>query len=188
MLSKYFIGINWADFLIMGIIARMCYIGIRTGIGVELFKLFSLWLSTVVAYQLYTTPLSDYLNTKVPALPLDAGDVFVFCATLTGITLLVRIIRESFLLLIKIDAQDTFNKWGGLVLGAFRGFWIASIALYIMTISTVQYLETSAKSSLFGHKVIYFASSAYKGSYDVLISKFFPGLEINPEVEKALER
>ena len=188
MLAKYFIGINWVDFLIFGFIARMCFIGIKTGAGIELFKVFNLWVCTVIAYQLYTTPLSDYLNTRLPALPLDAGDVFVFCATITIITILMRIIRESFFLLIKIEAQDTFNKWAGLVLGALRGIWISSIALYIMTISTVEYLEVSAKSSLFGHRVIYMAPSIYKGSYDLLISKFFPSLGVNPEVEKALER
>lgn len=188
MLSKYFIGINWADFIIIGAIARMCFIGTKTGIGIELFKLFSLWLATVVSYQLYTTPLSDYLNTRLPALPLDAGDVFVFCASIAAITVLLRIIRESFFLLVKIEAEDALNKWGGFLLGALRGVWVASIALYIMTISTVEYLEVSAKSSLFGHRIINFAPSIYKGSHDILISKFFPGLEINPEVQKALER
>ncbi len=188
MLTKYFIGINWVDFIIIGAIARMCFIGTKTGIGIELFKLFSLWLSTVIAFQLYTTPLSDYLNTKIPALPLDAGDVFVFVASIAVITVLVRVIRESFFLLVKIETQDTLNQWGGFILGAFRGLWVASIALYIMTISTVEYLEVSAKSSLFGHKVINLAPSIYKGSHDILISKFFTGLEINPEVEKALAR
>ena len=188
MLAKYLIGLNWVDFVIIGIIARMCYIGIKTGIGIELFKLFGLWLATVIAYQLYTTPLSDFLNTRLPALPLDAGDVFVFCVVVAVITVLLRIIRESFFLLVKIESQDLFNKWGGLFLGALRGFWISSIVLYVMTISTVEYLETSAKSSLFGHKAIYFAPSVYEGSHKILISKFFSHLEVNTEVQRALER
>ncbi len=188
MFAKYFIGINWADFLMIAIIARTCFIGVQTGLGIELFKLFSLWLATIIAYQTYTTPLSDYLNTKLPALPLDAGDVFVFCVVIALITIAVRIIRESFFLLVKIETKDSFNKISGFLFGLLRGVWVSSIALYIMTISTVEYLEVSAKSALFGHKVLYMAPSIYKGSYDGLITKFIPKLKINPEVDKALER
>ena len=72
MLSKYLVGINWADFLIIGLIARMCFIGIKTGIGIELFKLLNLWLVTVISFHVYTTPLSDYLNQRLPALPSSA--------------------------------------------------------------------------------------------------------------------
>jgi uncharacterized membrane protein required for colicin V production len=188
MLAKYLVGINWTDFIIIGIIARMCYIGIKTGLGIELFKLFGLWLATIIAYQAYTTPLSDFLNEKLPALPLDAGDVFVFVVVIAVITLVLRAIRESFFLLVKIETQDTLNKVTGFLSGALRGFWISSLVLYVMTISTVQYLETSAKSSLFGHKIIVFAPAVYKGSYNYLISKFFQKMDINPEVDRALER
>ncbi len=188
MLTKYLVGINWADFLVIGIILRMCYIGIRTGTGIELFKLLNLWFVTVIAFHIYTTPLSDYLNTKVPALPLDAGDVFVFCCLLTVITLLFRILRESFFLLIKIEAKSSIDRWVGLFIGCLRGFWIASIALYIMTISTVSYLEMSAKSSLLGHKILRMAPSIYKNSVSGFVNKILPFGEPNEEVDRALER
>lgn len=188
MLTKYFIGINWVDFLLIALVLRMAYIGFRTGIGIELFKLFGLWLATILSYQFYTTPLSDFLNTKVPALPLDVGDVFVFVVVVIAVTIVVRIIRESFFLLVKIEGQNSFNKWGGLAVGCLRGLWIASLCLFIMTISTVEYLEVSAKSSLFGNNLINLAPSIYRGSYEGLILKFTPGGKINEEVFKAVER
>ena len=189
MLSKYLIGLNWVDFLVIGIIGRMCFIGIKTGAGIELFKLLSLWFVTIVSFHTYTTPLSDYLNTKVPALPLDAGDVFVFCVLITVITLLFRVIRESFFLLVKIEAHNAVDKWVGLLVGALRGFWIASIALFIMTISTVGYLETSAKCSLIGHNVLYMAPNIYRGSAEGFISKIIPAYgQPNEEVFKAVDR
>lgn len=187
MLTRYFVGINWVDFLIIGLILRACYIGIKTGIGIELFKLFSLWLVTAIAFHIYTTPLSDMLNEKLPALPLDAGDCFVFVALVVIITLIIRIVRESFFLLIKIEAKNVLDKWMGLAIGLLRGLWMASIMLFIMVISTVQYLEISAKSSLFGHKLVYFAPTIYKASYEGLVSRFTSG-NINPEPFKALER
>lgn len=188
MLSKYVVGINWADFVVIGLIARMCYIGLKTGIVVELFKLFGLWLATVITFHVYTTPLSDLLNTKVPALPIDAGDVFVFCVLMTVITLVIRIVRESFFLLVKIEAKSMLDKWGGVILGCLRGFWIASIALFIMTISTIQYLEMSAKTSIIGSKILAMAPTIYKGSYEGLVCKFFSQTKINEEVFKAVER
>ncbi len=188
MLTKYLVGLNWVDFLIIGIILRMCFIGIQTGTGIELFKLLNLWFVTVIAFHIYTTPLSDYLNEKIPALPLDAGDVFVFCCLATVITLLFRIIRESFFLLIKIEAKNILDKWAGLFIGCLRGFWVASIALYILTISTVSYLEVSAKSSLFGHKVLRMAPSIYKGSVNGFVSKILPYGTPNEEVDRALDR
>jgi hypothetical protein len=57
-----------------------------------------------------------------------------------------------------------------------------------MTISTVQYLETSAKSSLFGNRLIYMAPEIYKGTYNGLISKFLTNSKINEEVYRAIER
>jgi uncharacterized membrane protein required for colicin V production len=188
MLAKYFVGFNWVDFLIVGIIVRMCFIGVKTGVGIELFKLLSLWLATVITLHVYTTPVSDLLNQKLPALPLDAGDVFVFIVLMTVIVLAVRIIRESFFLLVKIEAHNNLDRWGGFFIGAIRGFWIASIALFIMTISTIRYLEVSAKSSLFGHKIISLAPQIYKSSFEGLISKFLVQGQLNPEVSKALER
>ncbi|MDD5018927.1 MAG: CvpA family protein [Candidatus Omnitrophica bacterium] len=187
MLTKYFIGINWVDFLMIALVVRMCYIGTKTGVGIELFKLFSLWLVTITAFHVYTTPLSDMLNEKLPALPLDAGDVFVFVALVVSVTLIIRIIRESFFLLIKIEAKSVLDKWGGLAIGLLRGLWICSIGLFIMTISTIQYLEVSAKSSLFGHRLIAMAPTIYKASYEGLIAKFIPG-KLNPEPFKAVER
>lgn len=188
MLTKYFVGINWADFLIIAIILRMCYIGIRTGIGIELFKLVALWAATVVSFHIYTTPLSDLLHDRLPALPLDAGDVFVFVVLVTGVVLVVRMIRESFFLLVKIEAQSALNKWGGMIMGLSRGFWIASIALFIMTISTVEYLEVSAKSSLFGSRLLRLAPKIYQASFEGVISKFFTNQKVNEEVSKAVER
>lgn len=189
MLSKYLVGLNWVDFLIIGIIARTCFIGIKTGTGIELFKLLGLWFVTAVSFHIYTTPLSDYLNTKLPALPLDAGDAFVFCCLVTVITLLFRVIRESFFLLVKIEAHNVLDKWLGLFIGCFRGFWIASIALFIMTISTVQYLEISAKSSLIGHNLLYLAPGIYKGSGEGFISRIIPSYgQSNEEVFKAVDR
>ena len=187
MLTKYFIGINWVDFLIIAVVVRMCYIGIKTGAGIELFKLFSLWVATVTAFHVYTTPLSDMLNEKLPALPLDAGDVFVFACLITIITIIFRIVRESFFLLIKIEARNAADKWLGLSIGLLRGLWAASIGLFIMTISTVQYLEVSAKSSLFGHKLLAMAPTIYKASYEGFIGKLAPG-KLNPEPFRALER
>ena len=188
MLTKYVAGINWVDFFVISLIARMCYIGIKTGVGIELFKLFGLCLTTFIAFQIYTTPLSDLLNTRIPVLPLDAGDVFVFAVLVTVITLIVRIVRESFFLLVKIETHNKLDKWGGLALGLLRGFWISSIVLFVMTISTIQYLETSVKTSLFGHKIINLAPQIYKGSYLGLTSKFFPRTTLNEEVFKAVER
>lgn len=188
MLTKYMVGVNWVDFLIMGLIIRMCYIGLKTGMGIELFKLLSLWLTTIIAFHVYTTPLSDLLNQKLPALPLDAGDVFVFVVLLAAITLLMRLVRESFFLLVKIETHNTLDRWGGLLVGCCRGFWIASILLFVLTISTVGYLETSAKSSLFGNKLISLAPNIYKGSYEGLVSKFFKDSKLNEEVFKAVQR
>jgi uncharacterized membrane protein required for colicin V production len=187
MLTKYFIGFNWVDFLMIVLIVRMCYIGIKTGVGIELFKLFSLWLVTVTAFHVYTTPLSDLLNEKLPALPLDAGDVFVFVALTVAVTLLIRIVRESFFMLVKIEAKSALDKWAGMAIGFLRGLWICSIGLFIMTISTIEYLEVSAKSSLFGHKLIAMAPTIYKASYEGVIGKFIPGT-LNPEPFRAVER
>ncbi|MFH1692321.1 MAG: CvpA family protein [Candidatus Omnitrophota bacterium] len=188
MLSKYVVGINWVDFLIIGIILRMCYIGLRTGIGIEFFKLLGLWLATMITFQLYSTPLADMLHEKLPALPIDAADVFVFVSLLTITILVVRMIRESFFLLVKLDEQNTASKWGGLVMGFIRGVWIASLALMIMTISTMQYLETSAKSSLFGHRFINIAPQIYEVSHRIIISKLFPKTDINDQVFQVIDR
>lgn len=166
----------------------MCFIGLRTGIGIELFKLFALWLATILTFQLYSTPLADMLNEKLPALPIDAADAFVFVTLLTIVILVVRMIRESFFLLIKIDAQNTLNKWGGLILGLVRGFWIASLVLIIMSISTIRYLEISAKSSLFGYRFINIAPQIYSTSHKIIISKFFPDAKINDQILSVVER
>lgn len=187
MLAKYVVGLNWVDFVILGLFARTCFIGTRTGIGVEIFKVIGLMFATLIACHFYTS-VSDLLSSKIPALPLNASDAFVFVVLVSVSIIIIRIIRESFFLLVKIEAHNTLDRWGGMALGFFRGFWISSLVLVSMGISTMSYMEASAKSSLFGHKFIAMAPAIYRGTYENIISKLFSSGSMNEEIFKAIEK
>lgn len=174
---------NWVDILVIIIVFRVCYVSVKRGFIVELFKL----LGTVLAIYLslhYYSPLADYLNDRfsITVIPLEFLDFLCFVLlALVGYSVFI-ILREGITRFIKSEAAPRLNQWGGLAVGAIRSFLLLSLILYMLLISTLTYLNSSAHKAYMGPSVFRIAPGIYSNLWNTVMSKFMFNEKYNDSV------
>lgn len=185
MLYPYVSQFNWIDILIIVCALRMCYIGLKRGLGIELFKVTNLIFCSFLALHFYYA-LGEFIHRKIPALPVEPAIIFSYILVLFIITILFRILREGVLVFIKSDAISNASKYAGLCLGFTRGIIISALIIFGLLISTVHYFELSARTSFFGSKIVKIPVKIYEGLFLGITSKLFSGQNFNQEPIKVL--
>jgi hypothetical protein len=71
------------------------------------------------------------------------------------------------------------SKLGGLILGAGRGILTASLVVFMLSISTIPYLNTSAKQAYSGRRLFDIAISTYSQVWNGVMSKFMLNEKFN---------
>ena len=175
---------NWVDIFVIILLFRICYIAIKSGFVVELFK----FLGTVLAIYLslhYYTALADlvtrYLFIK-ENMPLEFLDFIAFIILVIIGYLVFVILRGVFSQLIKTEAAPNLNRWGGLVLGIVRGILFSSLIIFILVISSVSYFKNSAGNSYLGKRLFKVAPTTYTKLWNGLMSKFMTGEKFNQAI------
>jgi uncharacterized membrane protein required for colicin V production len=177
-------GFNWLDIVIIILLFRTIYVAMKIGLAAELFKL----LGTILAIYLslhYYTGLSDYLKSLMPSLkiiPLGFLDFLFFVVLAVSGYIIFVFLRESFSRFIKMEAVPNLNKYGGMLLGVAGGFLFTGLLMFMLAISTVNYLEGSLKSSYLGNRFFKIAPATYTFLWDNLMSKFMPSEKFNQTV------
>ncbi|MBL7197116.1 MAG: CvpA family protein [Candidatus Omnitrophica bacterium] len=187
MLYPYVSQFNWIDILIIICTLRTCYIGLRKGLGIELFKVINLFFCSFVTLHFYFA-LGEFIQSKIPALPLEPAAIFSYILLIFIITMLFRILREGFFVIVKTETISNISKYSGLFLGFIRGVIISAFIIFGLLISTIHYLELSARTSFFGSRVVKLQLKIYEGLFYGSVAKIFPDQSFNQEVIKVLEK
>lgn len=186
MLYPYISQFNWIDILIIICVLRMCYVGLKRGFGIEIFKVINLIFCCFVALHFYYA-FAEFLNGKLPVLPLDAAVIFCYVLLICVITILFRILREGFFVLVKNDSINPISKFLGLFLGFIRGTLISSLIIFGLIISTVHYFDLSSRTSFFGPKIVKLPLKIYESIFNNAVAKIFPDQSFNQEIINTLE-
>lgn len=186
MLYPYISEFNWIDIVIIVSTLRMCYIGLRKGFGIELFKLINVFFCAFVSLHFYFS-FSELLHNKIPALPLEAAAIFNYVLLISIITIIFRILRDGFLVLIRIESISPISKYVGLTVGFIRGLFISGLIIFGLLISTIHYFELSARTSFFGPKIVRLPLKTYEVLFYGIAAKIFPDQTFNQETVKTLE-
>ena len=157
------------------------------GFGIELFKVINLIFCTFIALHFYLV-LGEFLNSKITAFRLEAAAIFSYVLLIFIITMLFRILREGFFILVKSETANTISKSLGLILGFTRGLLISGLILFGLLISTIHYLEMSSRSSFFGPKILKMPAKIYENLFYGVVSKIFPDQSLNQEIKNVLEK
>ncbi len=176
--------LNWVDFVIIIFFFRICYIALKNGFPVELFKFLGTIVSVYLALHYYTT-ISDFLDARLASniLSLDFLDVICFVLLVIIGYLAFVILRMAFLHVVKIEAISLLNRWGGLVLGLARGILWTGLVVYFLTISTIDYINESVKNSYLAKYNIEAPLVIYRGLWNGLCSKFMTQEKLNTNVD-----
>jgi len=164
------------------IIIRIIYIGFKNGCIVEFFKVLAVVFSIFIGLHYYSG-ISVFLQDKFN---LSRGFFdFLSIALLWGLTSLVfRLLRDGLMLIFRVEAQATLDKWGGLLLSIVRGALVCSLIFVMVGLSGSKYLQSNAQRSIIHPYVESFAPNLYRASFTGIISNFFPNEELNGEVFK----
>ncbi|MDO9572299.1 MAG: CvpA family protein [Candidatus Omnitrophota bacterium] len=180
---------NFLDILILIALFRICYIAVKMGLPVEFFKLMGVLFATFLSLHYYTK-LSDIIQSRFfyKNLPLEFLDFLIFLI-LAGIGYSIFIIlRSIFCRFMKMETVPKINKIGGLILGLTRGYFAIGLFAFMLTISSISYLNRSVESSYLGSKAFAIAPKAYNWLWNNFISKFSPNESSNAHVSEGLNK
>lgn len=184
MLLEILKQFNWVDIVIVFLLLKIGYASVKNGFVVELFKLLGTVFSVYIAFH-YFAIFSDLLMRRVPGeqgFPLEFMDFLTCSALLLAIYMLFALARNLFCHLVKMEAVPTLSKWGGLLLGAGRGIIASSLVVFLLFISTINYLSISAKGSYLGKRLFNASVFTYEAVWNGVMSKLSSRDRLNSTV------
>ena len=176
---------NWIDLVILLLFLRMCFIGLRTGLITELFKIFGLILAIYVSLH-YFSQAGSFLNNLAPFLGMEISDFFCF-VILAGLSYAtVVIIRGTFARMVKVEAVNMLDRWGGLTLGFCRSFLLISMIFIILYLSNIIYFVESIKKSHLGSRLVYSDVRVYEFIHNRIVRRLVPDSQLNQDLYDVL--
>lgn len=184
-------SVNWVDIAIIILLARVVYVAVENGFVFELFELLGLILAVYLSFHYYFK--LGALLIKALGLPSSSVNImnlisFVALA-LSGYFIFISL-RKLFTRFVKAESAPTLHKWGGIILGLVKGMLFASIVVYALAISGIDYLYKSAKNSYSGKQWVGIGCGLYGSIWDGFVSKFVAGEKLNnktAEVQAGLQ-
>lgn len=174
---------NWLDIVVVILLLRICYVGIKSGFLVELFKILGTIFSIYLSFH-YFPGLSYFINSHIPSnfMPAEFLDFICFVLLATIGYLVFVILRHIILHFIKMEAIPKLSRWGGFILAAGRAFLYTSLIIFMLVISTIAVLKRSVVISYSGKYLFSIAPAVYSGLWDGFASKFATNEKVNQDV------
>ena len=164
MIEKIISSINFIDIIMALIIVRCVYVGASAGLVIEFFKLLGMLCATFITLHYYAV-FAELLSRLVP-LPVTITNLVSFVTLWILVVLIFKVVRDGWMLVIKTEAQETFNKLGGALTGIFRGVLVCGITMSVIFLSGSQYLIKHANMSFSGVYLTHFSIAIYESSFD----------------------
>lgn len=181
MLYSYVSEFNWVDIIVIILLLRMCYVGVRLGLGIEVFKIINVFFCSFIALHFYYA-CGELLHSLLPPLPVDPAATFSFILLLLIISLMFRVLRDAFFVFFKRgEAGKTSTLFGGM-LGLTRGAAISGLFAFTLLISHNHYLELSARTSLLGSQLAKIPIKIYEITFHGVIVKILPDQDFNTKI------
>lgn len=179
-------SLNWLDVLTIFVIIAILYRGAVQGFVVELFKICGAFLATVIALHYYGRAAEALYQTS--ALPIKWGETISFILIVILVILVFKLVREGWLLILKVEAKGAFSQWGGGFVAFFRSFLMCGLLFFMIALPDIKTINAFSKSSLTGHYFRDLSPTVYKASFDGVIQKFFPDEVFNEKALKIFEK
>lgn len=174
---------NWLDIFILILLIRICYVALKNGFSVELFKLFGLLFAAYVSMHYYSV-FSGFLRKGFLFKNLSYKTIrfFSFFALAVSGNFIFIILRGIFCRFIKMEAAPALNKWGGFILGIARATLLLSLIIFILIISPVGYARYSVRNSYSAKYFFNAAPAVYSTLWYAVASKFMVNEEFNEDI------
>ena len=176
-----FKSINWVDVAMLVLLIRIIFVGVKTGFVTELFKLFGI-LSAVFFGLHYYSHLAAFIVQKT-GLSIEWLEFTFFVLLVSLLVIAIKYLREGFLVLFKFETTHAgFNQWGAGILSVLRAMLLASLIMYGILLSNVQFLQKQTLTCISHKLVLKLAPNTYFFIYRNLIGKIFVQEKLNEDV------
>ena len=175
--------INWVDIFVVILLFRISYTAIKSGIFIELFKLWGVITGIYLSLHYYTN-LANFLDRfiKASVISIEIIDFIALIILFVLGYLILLSVRETLLRFVKIEVISALNKWTAAIAGVIRGILVASLIMFIFSLPVISYLQESVRSSYSGERLITLSPTVYTRIWDGFMSKFMPHEEFNRTV------
>ena len=162
MVSEILKRVNWPDCLIIVLLIRCGYVGLRKGLFREIFR--SIGIITALVFSLYNCDqLAKFISEHL-FLPLLYSELLSFIALLILIVFIFRLLRFVAERLMKVEFGPRLNGFGGALLGLARGGVIGGIILLCLSWLPIRGIcETINQRSYLGPSLIKVIPTIYDG-------------------------
>jgi len=176
---------NWVDVFFVILLIRICYVAIKNGFPIELFKLLGT-LSAIYLSLHYYIIFPDYIVGRIGAknIPLEYLTFFSFVALAILGYFIFMLLRKVFSRFIQLEAVPNLNKWGSLILSVIRGFLLISLLIFIFVIAPWGYFGNSVNNSYSGKRLFKIAPATYTWMWNSIMSKFRTQEKFNDAILK----
>jgi len=185
---EYIKQFNWVDILVVILLIRICYVSVKTGFPVELFKLLGIVSAIYLACHYYVK-VGAFLNNRIP---LEGAGWLKFSTFLAFLLLglvgyfVFMVIRNFLMALIKMEAISLLNRWGALMLGIIRAALFVSLLLFTLAVSNSNYLKNSLTNSFLSPRFLKLTPAVYGVLWNNLLCRFMNKHAFNKAVFEVL--
>ena len=187
MFYPYISEFNWVDLIAISVLLRMCYIGLKRGFGVEVFKTLNVLFCSFVVLHFYYA-FGELFHSIIKPFPVDSASVFSYILLLCIITLIFRFLRDGFFIFFKSETIGKPSKIAGCITGVLRGIIINGLIAYGLLISNNHYLDLSTRTSVLDSKFVKVPIKIYESSLQEIAVRIFPDQAVNNKITEVLER
>lgn len=146
-------NLNWVDILVIILLFRSSYIGLKKGLWIEVFKIFGILTALFFALNFYER-LGILISSKA-ALPENFSKFLIFLAILFSIIFIFKILRNLLQLVVNVEVKENIDSVGGAFLGLFRGAIVCSLVLLALVLLPSRYIKEGVeKKSLIASHLI----------------------------------
>lgn len=98
------------------------------------------------------------------------------------------VVRKGWLIVLKIETMSLINKYGGILIAAFKGYLLCSLVFLSMIISGNEVARYNARKSLSSLIMANTSVNIYDACYSRIVRRLFPNERMNKKVFKVLSR
>lgn len=179
------LNVNLLDALMLCVIVRGYYVGSKTGLIAETFRIGSVICSTFIVVHYYPS-LARFLREAL----FISERVFEFVAFVLWVIIAFLIfffIREGWLLLFKVERKSVFNKWTGAILSLVTSYFVCGLIFLAFALLNNDFVRQQVETSLSRTVWSKTSGNVYKACYEAVVRPFFPGEQPNPQVMKLIK-
>lgn len=174
-------SINWVDVAMLVLLIRIVFIGIKTGFVTELFKLLGVLSAVFVGFHYYSS-LSALIIHKA-----HLSGAWIECTFFVLIVcimiLAIKYLRDGFFLIFKFETTHAgVNQWGAGLFAVIRAVFLASLIMYGMLLSNVEFLQKQTLTSVSQKLVLKVAPNTYSFIFNNFVGKVFQQEKYNEEI------